>query len=268
MDCARALARKFQASIFMIHVIPTDVFELASLETSREALAKAREFAQQQLERLMNDAGAQGIPHEGVVAEGAVWPMVSETVKSKQIDLLVVGTHGKTNSKKLVLGPVAEEIYRMADCPILTVPPQNETSKDRGFELKQLLFAANFKPHNERAASIAHLFEYRQHMKLTMLHVIEESGESSLPSQKLVEEFMINRMQKALPEACLMKCKPQFAVRFGKPAEEILASAKESHADLILLGLRTTLRTPGYLPSAIAYRIVCQSTCAVLTLHQ
>jgi nucleotide-binding universal stress UspA family protein len=220
------------------------------------------------MQRLMSDGGAQGIAHEGIIAEGTVWPMISETVKSRQIDLLAVGTHGKTNSKKLVLGPVAEEIYRMADCAILTVPPQIESTAEGEPELKQLLFAANFKPHNERAASIAHLLECRQQMKLTMVHVVEESGESSLPSQKLVEEFMINRMRKALPEGCVAECKPEFAVRFGRPAAEILATAKERRADLILLGLRAMQRTPGHLPSAIAYGIVCQSSCPVLTLHQ
>ncbi len=212
--------------------------------------------------------GAQGIIHEGIIAEGSEWPMISEAVKSKRIDLLAVGTHGRTSSKKLVLGAVAEEIYRMADCPILTVPPQVEIPAGQEFELKRLLFAANFKPHNERAASIAHLFECRQKMKLTVLHVVADSGETALPGQKLVEEFIVNRMHKALPKGCIAKCRPEFEVRFGKPVEEILASAKEHHADMILLGLRATKRNPGHLPSAIAYGIVCQSTCPVLTLHQ
>ncbi len=268
LECARKIASKFESRIFLLHVIPSDIFELASPEKSREALAKAREFAQQQFHRLMNEAGTLGIVHECIVTEGSVWPVISETVNSRRIDLLAVGTHGKTHSKKLVLGPVAEEIYRMADCPILTVPPHIEISEGREIEFNRLLFAANFKPHNERAASIAHQFECRNAMKLTMLHVVEDSAESSLPSQKLIEEFIVNRMQKALPKCCLSNCQAEFEVRFGKPVVEILASARQRHSDLILLGLRATQRTPGHLPSAIAYGIVCQATCPVLTLYQ
>jgi nucleotide-binding universal stress UspA family protein len=268
LECARAIAAKFQAKVVLLHVIPSGVFEFASPETSCEALAKAKEFAQQQLHRLMSECESCGIAQEGIVEEGPIGGTISEAIKSYQIDLVTVGTHGKSNSKKLVLGSVAEEIYRMADCPILTVPPQIESPADRGFELRHLLFATNFKPHNERAASIAHMLECRQIMKLTVLHVIEDSTESSLPSQKLVEEFMIKRMHKLLPEGCLENCKPEFAVRFGKPVEEILATAKQRQSNLILLGLRAAQRTAGHLPSAVAYSIVCQAACPVLTLHQ
>ena len=268
LECARSIAGKFQSKIFLLHVIPSDVFELASPETSREAMAKAREYAQQQLEQLANDAGSRGIVHEGITAEGPVWRVISETIKANQIDLVAFGTHGRNSSKKLVLGSVAEKIYRMSDCPILTVPPQPEMSEGQEAELNRLLFATNFKPHNERAASVAHLLECRQKVRLTVLHVVEDSQESAAPSRRLVEEFMIKRMRKVFPESCLQTCKPDFAVRFGNAVEEILAVAREQQSNLILLGLRAAERTAGHLPSAVAYGIVCQAACPVLTLHQ
>jgi nucleotide-binding universal stress UspA family protein len=268
LEFARSIARNFQSKIFLLHVIPTDVFELASPETSRTALAMANEFVRKQLTQLAAEGELPGIEHEIIVAEGPTWPMISETIKAKQIDLVTVSTHGRHSGKKLVLGSVAEKIYRMADCPILTVPPQFEVPPASEVPRDRLLFATNFKPHNERAASVAHLFECRQNARLTVLHVVEDSSESSLPSRKLVEEFIVKRMRKVLPEGCLEQCKPDFEVRFGKPAEEILAAANQLHAKLILLGLRTTQRTAGHLPSAVAYGIVCQAACPVLTLHQ
>lgn len=268
LECARTIARGFQSEIYLLHVIPSDVFELASPETSREALAMARESAKQQLDALAMEGESQGIVHQTTLAEGPAWPTISETIKAKQIDLVVVGTHGKSASKKLVLGSVTEKIFRMADCPMLTVPQQFEIVPGREVALDRLLFATNFKPHNERAARVAHALELRQCVRLTVLHVVEDSGESALPSQKLVEEFMVKRMRKVLPEGCLEQCKPEFVVRFGKPVEEILASANQFHSSLILLGLRAAERSAGHLPSAVAYGIVCQATCPVLTLHQ
>jgi len=268
LDCARSIAAKFQSKIILLHVIPTDVFELASPQTSLDALARAKQFAQQQLARLAVEGKSLGIVHETLIAEGPSWSTISEAIKSNQIDLVAVGTHGKSESKKLVLGSVAEKIYRLADCPILTVPLQVETSAGTNNELQQLLFPTNFKPHNERAAFAAHLFDSHQKVRLTVLHVVEDSRESSLPSQKLVQEFMIKRMRKMLPESCQEQCKPDFVVRFGKAAEEILAAAEHFKSNLILLGLRASPRIAGHLPSAIAYSIVCQSTCPVLTLHQ
>ena len=268
LACARSIAVNFQSKIILLHVIPTDVFELASPKTSLDAVTQARQFAQQQLDRLAGEGESLGIVHETLIAEGSAWSMISETIKSNQIDLVAVGTHGKSDSKKLALGSVAEKIYRMVDCPILTVPAQMEIPSGGKVELQHLLFATNFKPHNERAAAAAHLFESHQKVRLTVLHVVEDSGKSSSPSQKLVEEFMIKRMRKMLPEDCLERCKPDFVVRFGKPAEEILASAEQLKSDLILLGLRAAPRAAGHLPSPVAYSIVCQSTCPVLTLHQ
>lgn len=268
LDCARLIAAKFKSQIFLLHVIPRDVFELASEETSLEALAKARQFAEQQLQRLANDGGPNGIVHNCLVAEGSPWPVISEVIKTQQIDLVAVGTHGKTASKKLVLGSVAEEVYRMADCPILTVPPQIEIGANEGVQCNAVLFPTNFKPHNERAACVAHLFECRQEAKLTVLHVVDGSPEGSSPGQKLVEEFLLKRMRKALPDGCVENCRPDFEVRFGTPAEEILAAARRHHTSLIVLGLRAKPRNAGHLPSAVAYSVVCQSVCPVLTLHQ
>jgi nucleotide-binding universal stress UspA family protein len=268
LECARSIARKFQSEIHLLHVIPSDVFEMASPETSREALAMARESAKQQLDGLAAEGRSLEIVHKNTLAEGPTWQMISETIKARQIDLVVVGTHGKSASKKLVLGSVAEKIFRMADCPILTVPQQFEIVPGREVALDRLLFATNFKPHNERAARIAHAFERHPSVMLTVLHVVEDSAESSLPSQKLVEEFMVKRMHKILPEGCLEQCKPEFVVRFGKPVEEILATANHFHSNLILLGLRAAERSAGHLPSAVAYGIVCQAACPVLTLHQ
>jgi nucleotide-binding universal stress UspA family protein len=268
LEFARSIARDFQSKIFLLHVIPTEAFELSSPETSRQALALASEFAKKRLAQLAAEGELLGIEHEVIAAEGPAWPMISETIKAKQIDLVTVSTHGRRIGKRLVLGSVAEKIYRMADCPILTVPPQFEMQAAGEIVPNRLLFATNFKPHSERAAAIAHLFECRQSVRLTILHVVEDSGESALPSQNLVEEFILRRMRKVLPEGCFEECKPDFAVRFGKPAEEILAAADQLQAKLILLGLRTASRAVGHLPSPVAYAIVCQAACPVLTLHQ
>lgn len=266
LESARSVARTFQSKILLLHALPTELFELASPQTSRDALAMAREFGKQQLEQLASEGEQLGITHETLLAEGPAWAMISEAIKSHQIDLVAVGTHGRSGSKKLGLGSVAEKIFRMADCPVLTIPPQIDSSA--ALQLDRVLFATNFKPHNERAAAVAHLLESRQDVRLTVLHVVEDSPEAPSPGRKLVQEFILNRLRKALPEKGPESGQPEFAVRFGKPVEEILAAASELNSNLILLGLRAAPRTAGHLPSPVAYGIVCQAACPVLTLHQ
>lgn len=266
LECARSIARKFQSKIFLLHVIPSGLFQFISEESAKDVLVRAKEFVEREMQHLVNDPGAQDLRQEGIVAEGAVWPTVSEAIKTHEIDLITMGTHSGGPEKKLVLGSVADQVYRMADIPILTVPP--EIAANQNVKLQRLLFATNFMPHNELAAKAAHSLECSSEGRLTVLHVIEEPSESSLESHNIVKDFLIKRMKKELPPAREALCKRRFEVRFGKPVEEILSASNQLQSELILLGLRTRQRAAGHLPSALAYSVVCQATCPVLSLHQ
>jgi nucleotide-binding universal stress UspA family protein len=200
-----------------------------------------------------------------ILSGGRVWPLLEEYAKRQAIDLVVVGTHGRGTANNQLLGPVAEEIFRLADCPILTVGARAENSPIAASGVRRILYATNFKPHSERAAAVAHLLEREHGAKLTVMHVVEEQLQSSEGSKGIVRDFMLRRMRKGLPVACIGKCEPEFQVRFGDPGEQILAVAREQQSDLIILGLRAGMPAGGELPSAIAYKIVCQSTCPVLT---
>lgn len=264
LQCARAIGRKFQSALCLLHVIPSGVFRFLSSESATETVLKARAYAEREMKQLLEEGKSLGFAEEGIVAEGPLWPTISEIIKSRQIELLAMGTHGGGASKKLVLGSVAEQVFRMADCAILTAPPESTISNN--LELLRILFPTDFKPHNQRAASLAHSVACGRH--LTVLHVVEEPSESPRESNKLVKEFLVKRMSKSLPSQCMARCTPEYEVRFGKPAKEILAASRQQLSDLIFLGLRAAQRTSGHLPSALAYSIVCGAECPVLTVHQ
>jgi nucleotide-binding universal stress UspA family protein len=265
LKSARSIARKCSSKLFILHVIPTAAYQFISSTSAAETLLLAREFADQEMRTLLEEGKSQGFEEQGIVAEGLMWPTISETIRSFEIDLIAMGTHNGVAEKKLCLGSVAEQIYRMVDCPILTAPPEN-LSSDKS-EIQRLLFATNFKPHSERAACAAHSLGCGPNKKLTVLHVIDEPRESSQQSNKIVREFLVKRMAKSMPAIC-NDCAPEYEIRFGRPAEEIVAASSELHSDLIFLGVRTEPRTAGHLPSALVYNIVCNSKCPVLTLHQ
>ena len=71
----------------------------------------------------------QGIEHEVVIGEGNIWEVVSKLINEKEIDLVVLGTRGRTGLGKAILGSVAEQILRQAPCPVLTVGPHVHTWK-------------------------------------------------------------------------------------------------------------------------------------------
>ncbi|HMD44162.1 MAG TPA: universal stress protein [Candidatus Acidoferrum sp.] len=265
LQFARAIARKFNSKIYILHVIPSGVFQFLSGHSRGEALLLANEFARDGMQMLLKEGKSEGFDEEGIVAEGTLWPTISKTIQSRQIDLIAMGTHGNANERKLGLGSVSEQIYRVADCPILTAPPLPGLNAMP--EIQRILFATNFKPHSERAAFAAHSLGCGPNRKLTVLHVVEESSESSQQSNQIVREFFVKRMAKCIPTPCEDNCSPEYEIRFGKPMEEILSASDQLHSDLIFLGVRREQRATGHLPSALAYGIVCRSNCPVLTIQ-
>ena len=267
LDYALTIARRFKSKVFLAHVIPSQVFHFVSPESSAEAIQKAKAFASGALRRWIDSAAMSDVEHEALLVEGQVWPVLQELIASHEIDLLAMGTHGRTSQKKLLLGAVAEEVFRLAEGPILSVGPEARVEAGKKAELQRLLYATNLKPHAERAASLAFALERAYQAKLTVLHVVQEKGDPSQGGHEIVRDFLVNRLKKVMPAACKNTWEPEFLVRFGEAAQEILRTATEQDTDLLVLGLRGGRGLAGQLPSATAYELVRQAPCPVLTLR-
>lgn len=263
LDCALGIARRYHSKVFLVHAIP--VLPYVSPESSEEAIEQAKKFAAREMQRLVEETGCAGMVHEEILYAGGVWPLLQDFAKSHAVDLMALGTHGRTAVKKQLLGPVAEEIFRLAECPILTVGARSEKPPRATDAVHRILYTTNFKPHSERAAAFARSLEREHDAKLTVLHVVEDELPLRESNYGIIRDFMLRRMKKGLPAECVGNCEPEFQVRYGDPAEQILQMAREQHTDLIILGLRSGTYTAGQLPSAIAYKLVCQAACPVLT---
>jgi len=113
-----AIARRYNAKIFLVHVVRPDMFG-----DKRASLDDAWREAQRHMTDLLIAGHLQGVAHQVMVEQGDVWPVLAEKIPTLKIDLLVVGTHGRSRIGKLLLGSVAEEIFRQATCPVLMVGP-------------------------------------------------------------------------------------------------------------------------------------------------
>jgi nucleotide-binding universal stress UspA family protein len=125
---ALELARSTRARLLIVHalspVIPPLMGEgvYVSPTTWNTIEAGARRAAQRQLARLLQAARKSGVRAQGLVIEGA--PSADRIVRAaraRRVDLLVVGTHGRTGLSRLVLGSVAARVVATAPCPVLTV---------------------------------------------------------------------------------------------------------------------------------------------------
>jgi nucleotide-binding universal stress UspA family protein len=101
----------------------------------------------------------------------------------------VLGTHGRTGVGKLLLGSVAEEVFRSAPCPVLTVGPKvprltkmpkrrtNGDVEPASVQFHHILYATDFHSQFQAAASYAFSLAQEFRTRLILLHVMEEYGE-------------------------------------------------------------------------------------------
>jgi len=267
LDYALALARRYDARIYLAHVIAPDPFLYAEPALAEATYEKVRQAAEQGMADILISGKLRGIPHEVLLEEGNVWPVIERMIEKHEIDLVVTATHGRGKVQKLLIGSVAEEIFRQTGCAVLTVGPNVKDQPGREVELKNILFATDFGHGAEKAAGYAFSLAQEHGAHLNMLHVIQEATAFTEESVRRQREFTVEKLEQLVPEGAEDWCKPQYRATFGEATEEILTMARETNADLIVMGAKARKSLAGHVPGTIAYKVVVKSHCPVLTVR-
>ncbi len=127
METAADLARRFGATLTLLHAYPVPgyTFPDGSVVASSRMLQELADQAAKHVGEWKRQAQGMGVPT--VNAETLVGEPASEIVsyaRDHGVDLLVLGTHGRTGLEHALMGSVAERVVRRARCPVLTVHPQ------------------------------------------------------------------------------------------------------------------------------------------------
>lgn len=267
LDYALAVARRYDARIYLAHVIAPDPFLYAEPALAQATYEKVRQAAEQGMADILVSGKLRGVPHEVLLEEGNVWPAIEKLIREHEIDLVVTATHGREKVRKVLIGSVAEEIFRQADCAVMTVGPRVKGEPASEVDLKNILFATDFGQGAEKAAAHAFSLAQEHGARLTMLHVIQEATAFTEESVRQQREAAVRRLQKLVPEGAENWCKPVFRATFGAAAEEIIIMARETNADLIMMGAKTVKNLAGHVPFGVAYHVVIKAHCPVLTVR-
>jgi len=122
-------ARRFASDLHLLHVVE-DIYPMVPeagmlLPAQGDYLAELQASARKALEKLPDPEHCHGIPEIiRSVQTGTPFLEVIRYAKEHDIDLIVVGTHGRSGLVHMLMGSVAEKIVRKAPCPVLTVRPQ------------------------------------------------------------------------------------------------------------------------------------------------
>jgi nucleotide-binding universal stress UspA family protein len=262
-----ALARRYDARIYLTHILTQDPYQLAEPALAEMTFQKIRQAAEQSIADILMSGKLRGVPHETLVHEGSLWPTVERLIKEHEIDLVVTGTRGYGGFKKVVIGSVAEEVFRQAGCAVLTVGPQARKQAPHEVDLNDVLFATDFGPGAARAAQYAFSMAQEHGARLTVLHVVEEVRTQTREEEERVRKANIQHMKQFMPLESENWCNVNFRVAFGAPVEEILGEARETNADLIIMGAKTRKTLAGHAPLTVACNVVAKAKCPVLTVR-
>jgi nucleotide-binding universal stress UspA family protein len=261
---ATEAARHYDSALHLAHVVPMNTYCLVGPDALGVAVEAARRDVAALVTRLELKQQLAGVKHDARVRSGYVTQTLGELIAREQIDLVVVGTHGRTGLSKLVLGSVAEEVFRKSPCPVLTVGPHVPLARPGGGP-KTVLFATDFSPDSVRALPYALSAAREFGSELILLHVLEPSEEMTGDRAGRAERLKC-RLEKMLgepPEGLRVRVK----VVSGDLPERVVEAAIERGASLIALGLKAPQVFADRLRWLHAYRIVSQAPCPVLTVR-
>jgi nucleotide-binding universal stress UspA family protein len=267
---AAAIAREYGAKVHAFHVLLPMPYTYATPESTAASLEAQDEAVEEGMQRVHSQLA--DLPHETIVQRAiGVWPSLEQAIEEYTIDLIVLGTHGRTGAQKLLLGSVAEEILRRSHVPVLTIGPWAWTEVHNGAKFRRVLFATDFTGESLAAAPYAISMAQENQARLVLLHVMRErdSRATTKTTEQSVDEAM-RRLHELVPPDAELWCRPEPLVQHGNPAERILETAKECDADLIVLGVRNAkghLGAATHLERTTAHKIVAHASCPVLTVR-
>jgi len=262
------LARRYDAGVYSVHVLPHMPF----VESAQPAVGEVRASAERDMTDLATSALFRGVRHTELIEEGEVSQVVSKLAQRYAIDLIVIGTGGRKKLEKLLLGSVAEEVFRNAECPVLTVGPHATRGEIDG-NLQHILFATDFGRESLHGLPYAISLAEENRAHLTLLHVAPEPGvplaevhPGTLPlydKEELIASAE-SRLRGLMLEKHELCHEPEYAVQFGAPADTIVKTA--AAADVIVLGVKRPTPFTKHLGAGVAYQVVCDAPCPVLSV--
>lgn len=248
----REITRLYGSNVHMVHVRPRagawDATQQKELERFKERL--------------------EGIPNEVSVEDGDTRQTLLRLAKDKAADLLVVGTHGRSGLGRVLIGSVAEAVFREAPCPVMTVGPRLATDPKWNLKIKEILYATDLEPTSMAAAAYAISLAQENQAKLTILNVQSEPKVGELVESERFISSTVRRLQEIVPVEANLWCEPHCMVEVGDPAEKILDVAGRHQSDLIVLGIRPhSVAMATHISRPTAHRVVAGASCPVLTVR-
>jgi nucleotide-binding universal stress UspA family protein len=277
VDHAIAMARWYGARLTMLYVfVNRPTMDLPPLELTGAD-------RQQLLAQMKQLAGAPPpeVSIEYVVPEAQdVWREILNQIEGLGIDLLVIGSHGRSGFQKLFLGSVTEKVLRKATCPVLVVPRRApDAGQAAPVRFARILCPVDFSDSSLKALTYALRIAQEDNAHLAVMHSIEippelrehypiESGLDIDQLHAAARAESLRRLRELVPESARTYCTVETLVREGAAYRQVLGLAAEQHIDLIVMGVHGRGALDLMVFGSNTARVIRTAECPVLIVRQ
>jgi nucleotide-binding universal stress UspA family protein len=270
LECAVALARAYDAKLFVCHFVEDALMVTGNARTGVEEALKRSVL------RLLDSSPCSSplLDWEIIVAE-SLRPAegIVEAAKERNVDLIAMSSRRRPFAAAL-LGSTVETVTRTAPCPVLVtrVGGGRSGNLSRGITLRRLLVATDFSADSELALQYTLSLAQEYQSDLHLLHVMNDSPTKGAqirwdsPDTEGPYHAAARRLHESVPQEAHLWCSVTNAVREGKPHYEIFSYAVEHDIDLLCIGAHGNEFQLGRLFGSTADRILRQSPCPVLVV--
>ena len=280
-DCANAalthavaLAHQFGAELHLLHAVVLHEEDPNrpghSFPGLEELHRRLKEAAATGMEQLINDRQTKGITVFKAQRRGlTAAPEILAYAEDEAIDLIVLGTHGRRGLRHFLLGSVAEEVLRSANCPVLTIRDEEEVR--RFHEVDLIVVPFDFSADSRRALEVARDLAAAYKSRIEVVHAVEAAMMLSTYSIDFDYGAVFRRIERRLGEEIESLGDQDISIEprvlDGHAASAITRHAEGSQADLIVLASHGLSGLWHFMLGSVAEKVIRSASCPVLTLR-
>lgn len=262
---AAFIARQFGAELLVAHTfVPTQA--AMEVEAERPGASVQRVELQAALEHEAKRLGAGLRSSRAVLLEGDPPRQIPQLARRQESALIVLGTQGRGNLGRALLGATAEKILRSTCSPTLTVGRHVPPCCEGQPPFHRVLYATGLSPAAARGAAYAIGMAQAFHAEMEVMHVVHPEDGEDVGRLAQVRERFAAEVAAMVPHHAGAMSAPRSVIATGTAHTRILEHIRENAIDLLVLSLHKSSHL--WLESRLsgAFHIIAAATCPVLTV--
>jgi nucleotide-binding universal stress UspA family protein len=270
LDAALALAARTKGEVHLIHALEValPLFEPYAVVLPADWVGEARRLAQQKLDQAQAQVKARGLEGTAHLGDVPAANAIVERAAALGADLVVMGTHGHTGLKHMLLGSVAERTVEHAPCAVWTVKGEAAASP------RTIVAGVDFSESGGEALRVAADWARGFGARLHVVHALQLPMPLIAPYEVAVPEGVIEGAQREAQRQLAQATKAASGVELttelaSTPAHAALVdAATRLPAELIVTGSRGLTGLKHALLGSVAERTLRYAPCSVLTIRK